>query len=731
MQLLINNSIIPLNPGTSLPLVWRSPLFATNESKIPGSYIFNTSIPASEVLRHEFGQAHRVQRGGRATAELPFTITDGSLRYAGTVTLTEATRLQYDAAFKIDNGDLAAKLKEKTLKDLDLGTDIEIADIFSAADTEKADYYYTHILPFTQDMEAPDQILTDLSGWMTNSGATFTATETINCKQKIFVSVTFRKGMARLILKKNGVEYHNQLFNNDSNDFFIDYSGDLSLVSGDIITIQLIAESEELPDETHIIDNTLDICRVEYSSTNIFTTTAGLDQDDSDFAIFPIYNPKFLANFPDDAFQLDNISIKTIYTEYFPVLNYYKNGEFPLFLNGTSEGESFMCANLFTPFVYMRKLLNQIATESGYNIVNNPFDSTAFKNMVLFNAYAENTYTSNTTTLAPVKPTFNLSDHVPAMLQSDFLNYITWLTGFVPVVDNNLHTITFIDLKDKHIVSPANTVKAFPGKILSNPLVKIEPEYKGIKFELKKASVDSYLSGALKDLHDKLVYKGAVASLNLLPATGNVVNDMYLVTSLNEYYVFQYNTETYTLTWGFYSKKFPVVYTEGSEPYLQISTEFCPVLTTRITDGVLGAPNTRLWTIPRCDQAGILEGFPDSLGAEYGLQVLYFKGMGTDSLSASYPLGSSRYSDYPGTPDAFPDLSASALFDTRYKNWLQWLAYSAKPATLKAILTPGQLRRISSAQIYSAYGYNFMVKEIRVNLNADGLSVAEMDIYTC
>jgi len=411
-------------------------------------------------------------------------------------------------------------------------------------------------------------------------------------------------------------------------------------------------------------------------------------------------------------------------------MNYWKNGEFPIMLSGTANDELFHVANLFTPFVYMRSILLKIANEAGYTIENNPFDTEYFNGMVLFNAYAENTFSSNVTTLLPIKPSFNLVDHVPPMLQSDFLNYITWLTAYVPVVDNNLQTITFIDIKDKHILSPTNTAIPFQGKILSNPLVKIEPEYAGIKFELKKASNDAYLSGAIKELNDKLVYKGAVASLNLLPASGNIVNDMYLVTSLNEYYVFQYNPDTYTLTWWFYSKKFPVIYTEGSEPYLQISTELCPVLTTRITDGVLGAPNTRLWTIPRCDQPGTLEGFPDSLGAEYGLQVLYYKGMGTDSLGASYPLGSSRYSDYPGTPDAFPDLSASSLFDTRYKNWMQWLAYSAKPATLKVILTAGELARIKAHQIYSAYGYNFMVKEIRINLMVDGLSLAEMDIYT-
>jgi len=731
MQLIINNSIIPLNPGTSLPLVWRSPLFATSESKIPGTYIYNTALPGSEVLRQEFGQAHRIQRGGKATAELPFTIADGSLRYSGTVALTEATRDSYDAAFKIDNGDLAGKLKEKTLKDLDFGDDINLIDVFSHAYTANFISYGSAQAspPIVIDIPFFDTIIVDITNSLNVVANSFTAPETgdytFNCE--LVLTIVF--GTVNLVIKKNGAADENISLINDINLFSKTYT----LTAGDVITFHIHAESE-IAGVEELETLNFDIGAGSWLSftkgVNAINNSVNLTQEESDFVAFPIMNPKLLENFPDDAFQLDNISIKTLYSEYFLVLNYWKNGEFPIMLSGIINGELFHVANLFTPFVYMRTILIKIASEAGYNIVNNPFDSEYFKGMVLFNAYSENTFTSSVTTLLPTKPTFNLADHLPEILQSDFLNYITWLTGYVPVVDNNLHTITFVDIKDKHIVSPTNATAAFPGKILNNPLVKIEPEYKGIKFELKKASVDSYLSGSIKDLHDKLVYKGAVASLNLLPASGNMVNDMYLVTNLNEYYVFQYNSETYTLTWIFYSKKFPILYTEGVEPYLTISTELCPVLTTRIEDQTLGAPDNRIWTVPRCDQAGILEGFPDSLGAEYGLQVLYYKGMGTDSLGASYPLGSSRYSDYPGTPDTFPDLSASSLFDTRYKNWLQWLAYSAKPATLKVILTAGELARIKSHQIYSAYGYNFMVKEIRINLMVDGLSLAEMDIYT-
>ena len=217
----------------------------------------------------------------------------------------------------------------------------------------------------------------------------------------------------------------------------------------------------------------------------------------------------------------------------------------------------------------------------------------------------------------------------------------------------------------------------------------------------------------------------------MLPISGNKVNDMYYITDLNEYFVYQYNPDTYTLTWSFFSKKFPLSYSEGTEPYLTVSTDLCPLLTSFIADETPGAPLNRFWTIPKTEQAGILEGFPDSLSAEYGIQVLYYKGMSLDSLGEPYPLGTCRYDDYSGDPLFFPDISASSIFEHRYKEFLRWLAYETKPVTFKVILTAGQLKQIKFGQIYSGNGFRFLVKEIRVNMLQTGLSLAEMDVYTC
>ncbi len=727
MQIIIGSSIIPLTPGISLPLVLTSPLFTTAEGKIPGSYIFNTSFPGSEVLRHEFQQAHRVQRHGRATAELPYVITSGSLRYQGTCVVTLAERDKYEIAFKVNNGDFAEKLYGKTLKDLDLGGDMDMANPYSIATSDILVSSQTSEDVFTIDVNVPGAILVDFTNSLSNSGKTFTAHQAMTCTQIISISALFEYGALRVSTFLNGVKIWTTLIDNSTTE--TSFSNVLTLQVNDVVTVTVLGECEASPGGGYSLIFTLDMGIVEYSNPNILNEAVTLNQYSSDFTVFPVHNKEFLANFPEDAFQLDNISIKTIYTNYFNVLNYWKDGEFPLLLSGIIEGENLYAANLLTPFVYLRTLLVNICTEAGYYISNNPFDG-VFQNAVLFNAYAENTYSSDKASIIPGKTTLNLSDHVPAMAQTDFLKWVSVLTGFMPVIDNNTFTVTFIDIKNKHVVSATNPELPFPGQLLVNPRLTIDPEYKGIKLELKKAGEDKFL-GNIKELNDKLVYKGALQSSLMLPISGNKVNDMYYITDLNEYFVYQYNPDTYTLTWSFFSKKFPLSYSEGTEPYLTVSTDLCPLLTSFIADETPGAPLNRFWTIPKTEQAGILEGFPDSLSAEYGIQVLYYKGMSLDSLGEPYPLGTCRYDDYSGDPLFFPDISASSIFEHRYKEFLRWLAYETKPVTFKVILTAGQLKQIKFGQIYSGNGFRFLVKEIRVNMLQTGLSLAEMDVYTC
>ena len=739
MQVKIGNSIIPMDPGTSLPLVLRSPLFSTSENKIPGSYIFNSSFPASDPLCKEFAQAHRIQKHGRAVAELPYVITSGLLRFSGFCIVTQYESSQYEIAFRVANGDFAAKLSGKTLKNLDLGGDRQISNfpyVIASCD-HITEHYENRAHPFTKEifLYISSKVI-DIENCLSLVSAVYAAsrfgTFIFNASFTIIKSST----PVNLRVYKNGsVLKEFELISSISKDTLNVISATWYLNIGDRLEFKWVfasiphAYGQEIEARIYVkIDKNylFDI----HKEQALFGDVISGDQDGYDFTVFPILNSEFLANFPEDAFLLDNLSIKTIYSLYFPVQNYFKKGEFPFFLSGVSEDETIICNNLFTPFVYLKILVDKIASTAGYSVINNPFNSVEFKNAVLFNAYAENIYLNDSASLLPIKPTFNLSDHVPAIPQTDFLNWVSFLTGYFPVVDNNALTVTFIDCKNIQVISPSNLAVQFPGILLDNPKIIIEPEYKGIKLELKQAGPDKYLN-SIKPLHSKLVYKGKIEEFHQFPLIGNMVNDMYLVTRLNEYYVFQYNPETYALNWCFYSKKFPLVYSEGVEPFLQIETELCPILSARVLDETLCAPEYRIWSLPKTQQAGILEGFPDSLSAEYGFQVLYYKGMSLDNTGQPYPLGTSRLADYSGNPLFFPDLNADSLFKNRYKGFLCWLAYETKPATFKAILTTAQLKQIKFNQIYSGNGFHFLVKELRVNMQVDGLSVAEMDIYTC
>jgi hypothetical protein len=731
MQIVIGNSIIPADPGCKLPLVLRSPLFATQEGKIPGSYIFNSSFPATDPLRKEFSQAHRIQKEGRSTAELPYVILHGALRFQGNCIVTKASETAYEIAFKIDNGDFASMIKDKSLKNLDLGGDIAIASVYSFASTKPQEYDMDRVGQFTLPVDGPDTIQADLSGSLSAGGKTFTAAENTLCTLKVHISAQTSVGSLHLSVTKNGSVVMNEILSSFNPVHHVTFPLEMDLAAGDVVRVSLNCESEEY-ESGESVSIILRAFTVEYGSENILNASVYKDQYTSDFVIFPVHNAELLASFPEDAFQLDNISIKTLYSNYFQVQNYYRDGSFPLFMSGELEGESFYVLNLFTPFVYMRTLLLRIIEQAGYTAVNTPFDLEGFSNMVLFNAYAENTYATTETTLLPVKATFNLSDHVPDIKQSDFINWLCRLTGFVPLVNNNEKTVSFFDLKDCNLETAANPSVPFPGILVQETEVTTEPEYKGFSFELVKASTDKYLERSIKELHDKLVYKGEVERLNNLPPSGNKVNDMYLTTKNNEYYVFQYNPEVYALTWWFYSKKFPLKYQEGSEPFLEVSTQFSPVLSSYLKDTVPGAPEDRFWWLPRTEQAGILEGYPDSLGSEYGIQVLKYAGMVNDSRGNQYPLGSCRYAEYgTGNPDDHISYNSDSIFELRYREFLSWLCYKTKLVTVKAILTSKNLQNINFGKIYRIGGTSFLIKEIKVNLEMDNLSMAQMEIYIC
>jgi hypothetical protein len=636
MKLKIGSANIPVRPGTSLALVLRSPLFDNSDGKTPGSFIFNCSLPASPALRNVFAQAHRTNRAGRATAELPYTIQSGSLRYSGKCSVQEASNMQYDILFNVRNGDFAAEVSKKTLKDLDLGGDRPIAITKSAAHDffgysrsqyNTASFYDSTTLTFSH-------IDLDVNTAFNSNASIFTFQHTEN----VIATINYK------LIPVYGLHFYVDVYLNSSVYSYAeitetDYEKafDVPGVTGDHVHLNLRVESE-FTGSQYAVSYDISDMYIEYQSE----INSSLANDS--YAVFPIENADHFANFPDDAYKIDNLSAKTMYSEYFKVLNYYTN-RFPVCIKGLIEDEIVFAANLFVPFVFVKRILDQIANEFNYTLIGSPFESDQeYYNCVLFNSFAENTYPVDSSSMLGVKETFNLVDHVPSTPISTFLNSLGKITGRRLDIDTEFRTITFVRLRS--VIQSTNSY-AFPGTITDPPVITVAPEFKGYKIDLK-ASADKYISEQIKTVIAKHVYKGSVNNKSLLPSSGNKVNDMYLVTELNELHVWKYSTELYVLAWEFHSKNFYLTKEIGVEPFLQITCEMSPILDYNTRDETVGAPPERAWVLPVTRQAGNFEGFPD-MSAEYGMQILFYKGMQLDSNGNQYPLAISGNKNYSGS----------------------------------------------------------------------------------
>lgn len=740
LKIEINNTTIPYDPATKLPVVLKNGFFV-EDNMLPGSYIFNTSFPASDELKQIFGFAHKVAKSGRATAELPYLIQEGALKYTGTCIVQEADEDSYEIAFKVNSGEFASQIKDKTLKDLDWGDDIAITNCLSMI-IKEGEFTRERFIDPQDETEYIDYVLIDwteaidISNQFSSSiPYAFIPLNNGSYKFSFSMAGKFSGSWAKLIIRIGNTDHEYDILteaHHQKTPFSLSVDEIFTIAAGTICKIFICAKSDYyrfIPTGNYMNGYIIEVENgfYQYSTPSIFESNKSNNQSTTDWCVFPYQNSKFFDSFPDDGFMLDNISIKTIYSEYFKVLNYYKNNEFPLLLLGTVEDESIIAANLFTPNVFMNTILKKIVSESGFELVNNPFEDPDFENMVLMHQFCENLYTNGIASIIPVKESFNLKDHVPELKQNEFVRYISILTGYFPIVNINAKTVTFVDIKDRHIITEENS-QPFDGVILKGKTVTVKPEYSGISFKIEKASQDANLD-RIKEITDEFSYKGEVLQQDYLPADNNNPGDVYLITALQEYWAWQYNTETFMMGWSFLSVNWPLEYKEGEDPFLNFSTNLCPVLPIYYKDDTPGADANRWWIIPIMETPGIFEGFPDSYNNESGLQVAYFGGMRTDSNGNDYPVASSNHLNL-GVGVDKQDINAKSIYENRYKGYVDWIVNHAKPVKIYAVMTSLQAHNLNLSKIQITPDFNFIIKEARFNILSDGLSVAELDIYT-
>jgi len=730
LKLKIGDSFVDTK-DLEIPVVLRSSLF---ENK--GSYLFSFSLPATDLLRKEFDYFHRPSRSGPASIIKPLELSFGLLRFAGTATISKASAQVYEVSCPIDSGNLASLFKSKKLADINLGG-LRTMSMAPVRANAKTDHDLVVVLtgenPFTYALPVPfESILLNPMGELNIEGLSYTSS--------VNATVSFMFTMDTWNNTSNSVQLRIFLNGTESGSAYISNyqhtSFEIDLLEGDVVTWEVLIESLQI-NET---ESQIDFSVYKGSSLQILLPVDEMSQNGTylypgnDYASFPVENPKFFDAIEDDTYQVDNVSFKETYSKYFPVLNYYLDNRFPVAMSGMKEGQVFSTYNIFTPFPYLAYFIKRLAFDLGITINNNVFENPDLNQLVIFNAFSENNLISND--LIVPSYGFDLADHVPDILVSEYWLHLCALLGIGWEFRSSPQTLTLANLED--IMKDTDFID-FPGTVAPDPELQAS-FFNGYRLK-QEPSKDSYISDNFRSL-DGLTLKGSVTFINQLSSiTDQQINDCYYVTMRHEYYIWNYDKEFACLNWIFHSKDFFFTM-ESTDPALteqplEITSKIAPIMLNGydLLDHNICAPTFRHWLIPVTHQAGTFEGLPDYFKSEFSTSLLFYRGLQFDNQDKLYPLGTPDVYNYAGERVVTEGHEATlslrwdgeyGLYNNRYKKWIDFLLKSPGTWEFRASMSPLEIAGISFLRWYTIQGNRFLIKEMNFNIYNDHISEVKL-----
>lgn len=716
-----------------IPVTLRSPLFMNN-GRMAGSYIFNFSVPLTDALKSEIDYLHRPASFNGPAVKRPFYLEQGPLKYVGECSVKAIKDGIVEISAPINTGSLAALLKDVKMSDVPLGG-LRVETGLNRVDAKiNVDMTYNEPggAPFTREYDVYfADIILNTGSELSGDGKIFTSSFTGTHLMQYTLKSDLINEVVEFRIRINGAIAHTIPI--ESGTHHMIWSPDL--VSGDVVSWTLYIESiYSFPFEGVIVGTFFKGNEVKISRQSLASYNGSSNlYPNSDYAVFPLENPSLLNGLPDDVYVLDHYSIKEIYSKHFPVINYYKNGNFPIAMDGVVNDEYFSAYNLFMPFPYLAYFIKKMADHLGITIEENAFTAADLKQLTIYNAFAENEYISSN--IIKIIDGFDLKNHVPDEKLSDFINEVCKLLGIA--VDYNSFTKS-IRFRNIDTIVNNRSYKTFPGVITSDMELEVKT-YNGYRL-FQETTGDEWARNNFKSL-DGLNYKGMLGVWTQLTAITNMeINDCWFVVERGEYYYWNYNEETAVLDWVFYSKDFFHEFKQIDENIdgdtFELKTKWaaCMMNYNDWLDHQLGAPLYRKWLIPRTDNAGGFESMPPQFTEDFSRYLIFYRGMRNDSVGNPYPLASADVYDYfwskiPGADLALRWDGDYGLWEKKHKAFVTWMINQPGKFTVKAYLTPLQLSKLDFFVWQRILGHDFLISEIRFNITVDDVSIAEMDIY--
>ncbi len=693
------------------------PLVSTNSA---GNFFFNFNLPATDDLKRIFRFYHRPQSKDHSV-EVPFRLDAEGLVFEGMAKVTEASRKSYEIFCPVGNGNFNKAIKEVRLNEIDLGGDrilLSKVKIVDANLSEEISYFGMGSPDPFQAEIIPEfgQIILNQGNHLNSSGTQFTSeASTGQVKLRFDIKAMIIYGYFAFRVYQNNDQVWEEIITGDTS-----FDVYLSSNTSTEITWDLFIQNSD-----SINQGLFDLDGVIYNTSKIQIFTEGILFDpsfrypQSDFALCPIENPEIFSNWDDDFYSIDNTSIKVLYSQYFKVINYFKDSIFPVTING-----EYSAGNVIIPFPYLAYLVKRIAYHFNLRIENNPFES-ELKQVILINHFCQNEFLTDNTKLITPKEGFNLQDHVPDMIIYDFLKHICNLFGLGYEVNNERKTVTFNFLDD---IIHDNSHEDI-SHLVVDELQVLEQDLTGVKFLLKTPTSDKYFEN-VKDLAG-LNLKGTVQILFDLPNPGTL-NDCYFVKLSNAYFAWKYNPDTYTFGWVKHSTNYIRSKELGTE-VKEISPEIVPVMIKySISDDVMGAPKDRQWLIPASHQPGQFEGAPETFQTKWTPMLAYYHGMFPSYPSGQYPFASPDIYDLWG--NQIPGVELSLLLDGPHglfeKKWRKYVQWRIQAIVVKVKIIPDRqfLKNLSFSKPKMINGMKYLLVEFRGNISKDGPKVAELTL---
>ena len=720
--------------GLEIPVTLKSPL-PFRGKRVAGSYIFNISIPYTAALKKEVGYIHRPSSNNPRPGKLQFYLEQGPIKYAGECTLKDVGNNTAEVSALINTGVLAALLKETNMSDVDMGGARVEPDTLRTIAATSADREFNHqdAVYFTKEgFLAFANITSNAGNELSVDGLSFTTLTANVFLWEYNLNLEVIRGTFAIRFFVNSVMVQESPLISGVNIGV--YS--MPLQAGDVVTISMFMKSEGSYPSLALILGTL----FAGSGIKVYRQSAALNFGannmfpNSDYAVFPLHNPKLLDGLPDDMYALDQHSIKEVYEQFFPIVNYYKDGIFPVTMEGIANEESFSAFNLFVPFPYLAYFISRMAKHLGFTIGENSFVGSNLKQLVIYNAFAENEYLSSN--LVNIIDGFDLANHVPDEKLSDFLSDVCALLGIAFDCDSFRKTIRFKSLAG---IVNSRSFTTFPG-IITEPLaLSVEP-YKGYKLT-QEVGPDSFAKDRFKPI-DELIYQGEIQFVYQLALMPSAINYCYYVTSVRQYYIYNYDEELGLLNWIFYSNEFRHT-TENINQALdgdifEIKTKWAACMNNEAKDkrdAQLSGNDERLWTIPYTEEPGAFESIPPQFAGKYSKYLLFYRGLQKGHPgNFLYPMGSHDVYDHFSNKITGADLSLRwdgeyGLWEKRHKAWVEWAINQPGKFTTKAYLTPLQLSKLDFFKWYRINSHDFLIAEIRFNITETDVSQVEIDLY--